>query len=521
MKSIIVLFWALFILILSTIVGGCHKSASNHIVELEQRPHIFPDYCDVTVPYNIAPLNFYIEESGKSFEVVVSDNEKTDLLKIKSSNGLIKFPQKRWEKLLNKNKGKKLVVEVSSITDKKEKQEFLAFTFNISEDNIDSYLVYRMIHPGYYNWSNIKIEQRSLSSFRTQSIVDNQVIDKNCVNCHSFNKNNPEEFLIHIRGSKGGTYFSDNGKLIKTKIKTEGMPSGASYPAWHPDGRFVAFSSNQVRQSFYAHMTKNIEVYDLISSLILYDTQTNEIINITTSDTINPLQTFPTWSPDGEYLYFCRAEQNNSNSGHDFNDIKNIHYNLVKKRFQKDSKTFGNTEMVFNSSEINKSASFPRISPDGNFLVFTLQDYGTFPIWHKEADLFILDLNTNKVRKLDINSNETESYHTWSSNSKWIVFSSKRMDGRSARPFFTHHSSEGKTGKPFVLPQKDPTFYKKLLESFNIPELVSDKIDFTPRNFAKAANNAGIHAKSDSETYDLKILNTENKNISEDKGIHE
>ena len=274
-------------------------------------------------------------------------------------------------------------------------------------------------------------------------------------------------------------------------------------------------------QSFYALRAKSIEVYDLISSLILYDKQTNEITNITTQDTINPLQTFPSWSPDGKYLYFCRAVQDETNEGRDINDIKNIHYNLVRKPFQQETKTFGETEMVFNASEHNKSVSFPRISPDGKYLVFTLQNYGTFPIWHEEADLYIINLQTYEVKELNVNSNKTESYHAWSSNGKWLVFSSKRIDGRSARPFFAHIGSDGVAGKPFVLPQKDPAHYEKMLESFNIPELISDKINFSPRNFASASNQAAINAKSDGENNNLKIIKTENKNISEDKGIHE
>ena len=62
---------------------------------------------------------------------------------------------------------------------------------------------------------------------------------------------------------------------------------------------------------------------------------------------------------------------------------------------------------------------------------------------------------------MSLNSDETESYHSWSSNGKWLVFSSKRGDGLTARPYFAYFGSPDNVGKPFVLPQKDPTLYKE------------------------------------------------------------
>jgi len=76
----------------------------------------------------------------------------------------------------------------------------------------------------------------------------------------------------------------------------------------------------------------------------------------------------------------CRAVQ--IGEKYDFKDIK---YNLCRVPFEIDKRTFGNVELVFDASKINKSVAFPRISPNGKFLVLTLFDYGCFPIWHKEA----------------------------------------------------------------------------------------------------------------------------------------
>lgn len=301
------------------------------------------------------------------------------------------------------------------------------------------------------------------------------------------------------------------------------MPGGATYPAWHPGGRFVAFSSNQVRQNFYAHAEKCIEVYDLVSTLILYDTQANEIINITRQDSVTHLETFPTWSPDGKYLYFCTATQSEPLPNMDMADIKNLRYSLARIPFYHENRSFGETSVVLNASDLNKSISLPRISPDGKFMVLTLHDFGTFPIWHQEADLYLFNLKNSDWAKMDINSEKTESYHTWSSNGRWLVFSSKRLDGRSSRPFFAHIDSSGFQGKSFVLPQKDPTRYNRMLESFNIPELVSGKIKTTPRNFVYAAKQDAIQAKSgDSENMlEWNDDKTAKKSPDVEKGIHE
>ena len=125
---------------------------------------------------------------------------------------------------------------------------------------------------------------------------------------------------------------------------------------------------------------------------------------------------------------------------------------------------------------------------------------------------------------MDLNSDDTESYHTWSSNGKWLVFSSKRIDGRSARPFIAYFDDWDKTGKPFVLPQKDPDHYETMLESFNIPEFVSGKIRFTPRDFELASKQESIKAIPGNPSDSLpqwEIQKTELKRNPGEKSIHE
>ena len=131
--------------------------------------------------------------------------------------------------------------------------------------------------------------------------------------------------------------------------------------------------------------------------------------------------------------------------------------------------------LCYNINDDSTSVSFPRVN--GRWLLFTAADFGTFPIWHKEADLMLLDLADGTVRRVDeLNSDDTESYHSWSSGGHWVVFSSRRIDGRYTRLFLSHFDGEGNFSKPFLLPQEDPGFNQLRLKSYNIPEFVKGPV---------------------------------------------
>jgi Tol biopolymer transport system component len=396
---------------------------------------------------------------------------------------------REWNRLLENSRNGKIEIEIISKGDDGTEEKYAPIIIKVADEAIDPYICYRLLYPGYETYLQIKIIQRSLSDFNEKSVIENQLLGNNCVNCHAFSKNNPGKFLIHVRGSSGGTYFIDGNKIRRFELKTDEMKYGAVYPSWHPGGRYVAFSSNNIRQSVHSSPDENIEVTDLASSLVLYDTEKNEISPVIESDTVKYMETFPEWSPDGRYLYYCRASQYTEGS-----DISSIRYNLMRKSFDVNSGTFGAAEVVYDAQSIGKSVSFPRISPDGRYLVFTLHNFGNFSIWHKEADLYLLDIQTGKTQEMPVNSDETESYHCWSSNGKWLVFSSKRGDGLTARPYFAWFGSPDDVGKPFVLPQKDPALYSRMILTFNKPEFITGKITEGPRDFEKASKNKAVRA---------------------------
>lgn len=512
---------AVIFLITALFVYSCGYPDTESAAGTGRKPVIEPDYTDVTIPPNIAPMNFAVQEDAKTIKVIATSSLSDYKISIKTRNGQIRFPARAWKKLLDESGGGKIEFTVfAREKGVKGKKKYDPLYMYVSADPIDPYLVYRIIYPGYYSWSRLRLAQRSLESFSEQILFDNQIMEKNCVNCHSFNRNSADRFMIHVRGSLGATYISEKGNITKVDPKIEAMPGGATYPSWHPGGRFIAFSSNQVRQSFYSVPEKNIEVFDLVSSIICYDRETNETISINNSDTTKYLETFPSWSPDGDYLYYCRAVQLISDTDPQMEQIMKTHYNLVRRYFDPDSRAFGEPEIVFDAAAINKSVSFPRVSPDGRFLVVTLSDYGTFPIWHREADLWMIDLQSGKAVRMEVNSDEPESYHTWSLNGRWLVFSSRRLDGRSGRPYFVHIDPSGSQGKEFVLPQKNPDHYGRMLESYNIPEFVDGRIKLNPRDFAAASGGEILKAKA-ADPASLQTGKETKRSYQNDRPIHE
>lgn len=478
----------LFIIFTFSIISGCKISPAKKAVFSDREPLIEPDYSGITIPPNIAPLNFAIKEDASGFFTVLS-SEKSRAVKIRSGKGKIRIPQKKWARLLDENKGGAVNIDIFIRKKKGGWERLRRISNHISAEPIDPYLTFRVIYPGYESWEELSIMQRSLESFSEKPVIENSLVDQNCVNCHSFNNGNSQDFLYHMRGSLGGTYFYRDGEFRKVNLKIEKMKNSAVYPRWHPSGNFVAFSSNKIVQQFHSVNPNRIEVSDLESSMVLYDVRRNEMSDMKLEGWEESMDTYPEWSPDGNYLYFCRAKK----AGQVF-VYSDVHYNLFRVPFDQSSRKTGKPELVFDASAMGKSVSFPRISPDGKYVAVTLHNYGCFPIWHREADIYLIDLATMDTLGLQLNSDKTDSYHSWSSNGRWMAFSSRRSDGLTTRIYISGISSDGSASKPFIVPQQDPEFYDRFLKSYNVPELSNLRIRVKPGKMRKIAEGKAIQA---------------------------
>jgi len=148
-------------------------------------------------------------------------------------------------------------------------------------------------------------------------------------------------------------------------------------------------------------------------------------------------------------------------------------------------------ETVISAKETGKCILQPRISPDGRWLLFCMCDYGSFPVYQKSSDLYLIDLEAAQktgrynYRRLQVNSEHSESWHSFSSNSRWIAFSSKRRSGEFTRSYLSYIDIDGRVHKAVLMPQKDPEFYDYYLMTFSVPELVINPVQVGAETIAR------------------------------------
>lgn len=463
-------------------------------------PAIYPDYCNVTIPCNIAPLNFMLPID--QYDECVARFTTPDGQQQTYGKGVkVQIPVSEWRAMLDAAKGESLKVEVWG----KKDQEWLAFDpfeINVSDDPIDSYISYRLVEPTYVAWNYMSIAQRNLSTYDESEIFNNRrtCIDREkgqCLNCHSYQNYKTDNMLFHVRLSNGGTVIVNDGKVSRVNLKRDYTISSGVYPSWHPTEKLIAFSTNITRQAFHTSNHNKIEVYDEASDLILYDVEKDSVIVVSADKDL--LEIYPTWSPDGKYLYYGKTMPLPEEMRGEGIDIRvtypKVQYNIYRKSFDLKTHEFGSEELVYDAVSSDKSATLPRISPDGRYLMFAQGRYGCFHSRHEEADIVCVPLeqyadsalNVETCAKVDmtlVNSEGfSESYPTWSSTGRWIMVASRRDDGNYSRVFFAHFK-DGKAAKAFMLPQEDPEHNTFLLKSYNRPEFMVEPVTISVDEFS-------------------------------------
>ena len=476
--------------VLLFILSACGKqtyTVPTQYTEVDSVAVIYPDYTDITIPANIAPLNFMLVEPRAKAIVVEMKGEKGEDIVCGGGNDLkIDIDTTEWRSLLMANRGADIHVNIYAQM-AAGWVKYQTHTLSVAEEEIDSFLSYRLIEPGYELYRQLGLYQRNLTNFEQHVIYENNRVysdeDNHCINCHNFQNYSTQQMLFHVRAQHGGTIIIRDGKAEKVQIKGDSILTAGVYPSWHPTLPLVAFSTNKTGQAFHMYHAEKLEVLDEASDLLLYDVESNEV-SLILNDSIQ-FETFPCWSPDGKWLYYCTAvdplmdEQvpDSMQEGARIAKYESFHYDIRRMAFDTESRQFGPSELVVDCANRKRSASFPRISPDGRYLLYAEGDYGQFHIWHKSSDLYVKDLQTDSIYALtEANSTDVDSYHSWSSNGRWIVFSTRRMDGNYTRPFIAYFDRQGRARKAFCLPQRDPEHNILLLKSYNVPELTRNSV---------------------------------------------
>ena len=491
------LLLAAVLLLLSSCVN--HPDVPSSSKEVKSLPAIFPDYCNVTVPCNIAPLNFMLP--ADEYEACVARLITPDGQQQTYGSGVkVQIPEDEWHVMLETSKGKSIKVEVWG----QKAGEWLSFTpfeISVAEEPIDEYVSYRLIEPSYVAWSFMEIAQRHLTTFEETQIFNNEITMNDrkigqCINCHSYQNYKTDNMLFHVRLSNAGTVIVNDGKVSRVNLKRDYTISGGVYPSWHPTAKLVAFSTNKTRQAFHTSNPNKIEVYDLASDMILYDVETDSVSIVSNDSTL--LEVYPTWSPDGKYLYYCKSVPLPEEMRDE--DIRTtypkIQYNLVRRSFDLATHGFGEEELVYDAASADKSVTLPRISPDGRYLLFALGQYGCFHSRHHDADIVCIPmdqytgtaLTAETASALDLTSvnsdGYSDSYPSWSSNGHWMMLASRRDDDNYSRVYFAYFNN-GKVGKAFLMPQEDPEHHLFLLKSYNRPEFMVEPVKISVEEFSR------------------------------------
>ncbi len=466
---------------------------------IDRPAKVQPDYAGSVIPPNIAPLNFSILQDGSAYFVKIH-SEKGKPIEIFSRKPTILIPQRAWHELLDLNRGRQLGLDVyvesgagasSSKAENERWSRFQTLTVEIAREDIDPFLVYRRIRPGHRIWRDMGIYQRNLNNFDESLILNNGYFKHGCVNCHTFCRNRTEKMLIGIRSVDYGSsaLLVEGDKVLKIGTKF-------GYTSWHPSGRVAAFSVNKVRQFFHSAASEVRDVIDFDSVMTYYLVDSKTVKTTPALARKDRLETYPTWSADGRYLYFCSAPITWADRNVVPETYAQIKYDLVRASYDIDSDQWGPLESVLSAEDTGLSILLPRISPDGRWLLFCMCDYGCFPVYRESSDLYMIDLEAAqqtgeyKHRRLDINSDESESWHSFSSNSRWIVFSSKRDSGVFTRIYVAYIDESGKVHKPIRLPQKDPTYYDSCLWTYSVPELIIEPVRVTKEKLGRVVRSS-------------------------------
>lgn len=487
MRKVLLLLW----LCVSVWLLLACSSNPEHPTLVDKLPVIYPDYIGVTIPADIAPLNFnFADETINRMDVVVKGSKGGEL----HVNGeWADFDIDEWHVLTAQNLGGRLTVTVCTEKDGQWRQ-YKDFDIFVSEARLDDWgLTYRRIKPGYEVGGDIGIYQRELSSFDEYAIITETVVPGRCFNCHTANRTNPNRLTMQMRGEGGGTMIQKDGHQMWVETKTDSTKAAGSYSYWHPQGDYVALAVNSVHQAFFTGTGQRIEVYHTFSNVEVLDTRTNELILSPLLQT-DDLEIFPAFSHDGKWLYYstskpCRVPA----------EYEKVKCSLCRIAFDAEKGVFGETvDTLLNGPATDKSYVLARPSYDGRWLMYCASSRGNFPVSQNDADLWLMDLKTGENRELkELNTPQSESYHNWSENSRWLVFSSKREDGMYTKLYLATIDEQGRVSKPFLLPQRHPRkFYREMMDAYNCPDFTKSKVELDAHEaYRQVFDNKREHVK--------------------------
>jgi tetratricopeptide (TPR) repeat protein len=312
-----------------------------------------------------------------------------------------------------------------------------------------------------------------------------------CANCHSFSANGKTLGLDMDGPQNDKGLYAMVPVAEKMTIRNEDMVSWASFPSENgspvrvgfmsqvsPDGRYVVTTTRppgtRSSQFYYVSNFKDyrfLQVFYPTRGIVQwYDRDEKKLRPLPGADDPKFLQSNAVWSPDGKYLVFERAlardpqpeDGKMADYANDPKEVK-IQYDLYRIPFN--GGKGGTPERIVGASENGMSNSFPKISPDGKWIVFVQAKNGQ--LMRPDSKLYILPAAGGTARLMNCNTPLMNSWHSFSPNGRWLVFSSKSR-GPYTKMFLTHIDENGNDTPPILI--ENATAANRAV---NIPEFVN------------------------------------------------
>ena len=282
---------------------------------------------------------------------------------------------------------------------------------------------------------------------------------------------------------------SPDGRYVVTSIAPPGL--GNLHQSEFPT--FAAGLSDRLFSSVYPDIAFSQVFYPMRGILVWYDRGGKKLRPLPGADDPNFVQACAFWSPDGKYLIFSRAKARDPyppgmEKPEYANDPREpqIQYDLYRIPFNEGRG--GLAEAIEGASANGMSNNFPKVSPEGRWIVFVQNHNGL--LMRPDSRLYIMPFEGGKARLMKCNGPSMNSWHTFSPNGRWLAFSSKAR-GPYTRLMLTHIDSEG-NDSPAILVDNMTAANRAV----NIPEFVNispdgiERIDPEAMQFYRLSNEA-------------------------------